>query len=151
MNKIKFILAAILGIAATLPALAADEAAGTIKTVQGSVSVLRGGQKLTATPGLKVLVADKLTTGSDGSVGVTLRDNTLLSAGPNSKLSLDKFAFNPTTHEGAIDASLKRGTLAVISGKIAKASPDAVSFRTDSVTLGVRGTEFVIEANGKED
>lgn len=151
MKKTSFLLAtALLGVGFALPALALEDA-GTIKTVQGSVSVLRAGQKLAAAPGLKVQAADKLTTGADGSVGITLRDNTMLSAGPNSSLSLDKFAFNPTTHEGAIDASLKRGTLAVISGKIAKASPDAVNFRTNSVTLGVRGTEFIIEANGKDD
>lgn len=151
MKKTSFLLAAAsLAAGLALPALAVEDA-GTIKTVQGSVSVLRAGQKLAAAPGLKVQAADKLTTGADGSVGITLRDNTMLSAGPNSSLSLDKFAFNPTTHEGAIDASLKRGTLAVISGKIAKASPEAVNFRTNSVTLGVRGTEFIIEANGKDD
>jgi hypothetical protein len=151
MKKTSFRLAAAtLAAGLALPVFALEDA-GTIKTVQGSVSVLRAGQKLAAAPGLKVQAADKLTTGADGSVGITLRDNTVLSAGPNSSLSLDKFAFNPTTHEGAIDASLKRGTLAVISGKIAKASPDAVNFRTNSVTLGVRGTEFIIEANGKDD
>ncbi|MRR08787.1 hypothetical protein EG831_01570 [bacterium] len=150
MKKTLFLLATAFGTGFAPSALAIEDA-GTIKTVQGSVSVLRAGQKLAAAPGLKVQAADKLTTGADGSVGITLRDNTLLSAGPNSSLSLDKFAFNPTTHEGAIDASLKRGTLAVISGKIAKASPDAVTFRTNSVTLGVRGTEFIIEANGKDD
>jgi hypothetical protein len=84
-------------------------------------------------------------------VGITLRDNTVLSAGPNSTLALEKFAFDPTTHAGAIDATLKRGTLSVISGKIAKASPDAVTFRTPTTTLGVRGTEFVIEAADRGD
>jgi len=150
MKKTSFLIAATLGLGFALPAFAIEDA-GTIKTVQGSVSVLRAGQKLAAAPGFKVQAADKVTTGADGSVGLTLRDNTMLSAGPNSSLSLDKFAFNPTTHEGALDASLKRGTLAVISGKIAKASPDAVNFRTNSVTLGVRGTEFIIEANGQDD
>jgi hypothetical protein len=79
-------------------------------------------------------------------VGITLHDNTLLSAGPNSVLVLDNFAFNPTTHAGAIDASVKRGTLAVISGKIAKQSPETVRFRTPSAILGVRGTSFVVDA-----
>ena len=84
--------------------------------------------------------------GYDGAVGITLRDNTLLSAGPNSTLDLNKFAFNTTTHAGELNASVKRGTLAVVSGKIAKTSPENVSFNTPTISLGVRGTEFVIDA-----
>lgn len=131
-------------------ALAAPEA-GTIKTVKGAVTLHRDGQTLTIAVGGKVFASDRVVTGVDGSVGITLRDNTLLSAGPNSVLSLDKFAFDPTTHAGAVDATLKRGTLAVISGKIARADPDSVRFNTPTTTLGVRGTEFVVEVSGGEE
>ena len=132
------------------PAGAADEA-GTVKTSRGQVALERSGQKLGAPVGTRVFASDRVVTGADGSVGITLRDNTLLSAGPNSSLSLDKFAFNSTTHAGAMDTSLKRGTLSVVSGKIAKQSPESVRFSTPTTTLGVRGTEFVIEAAGTED
>lgn len=133
-----------LGLAGT--ALAEAIEAGTVKTAKGTVTVERAGQKVAAAPGVKVYAADRVLTGADGTVGITLRDNTVLSAGPNSTLALEKFAFDSTTHAGTIDATLKRGTLSVVSGKIAKASPDAVTFRTPTTTLGVRGTEFVIEA-----
>jgi hypothetical protein len=36
----------------------------------------------------------------------------------------------------------------VISGKLAKANPDAVRFSTPTTTLGVRGTAFIIEVGG---
>lgn len=126
------------------PALA--EPAGIVKTSRGVANIERNGQRLPASVGAAVEARDRIVTGADGAVGVTLRDNTMLSAGPNSVLDLNRFAFNSTTHEGTIDASVKRGTLAVISGKIAKANPDAVHFFTPSITVGVRGTEFVIEA-----
>lgn len=132
-------------------AAAVDTAIGTIKVAKGGVQVLRGGEKLAATPGVSLQVADRVVTAADGAVGITLRDNTLLSAGPNSSLSLDRFAFDSTTHAGIMDTSLKRGTLSVVSGKIAKLSPEAVRFSTPNTTLGVRGTEFVIEAAGTED
>lgn len=138
-----------LGFAGAVIAEATE--AGTVKTAKGSVTVERAGQKIAAAPGVKVYAADRVLTGADGSVGITLRDNTVLSAGPNSTLALDKFAFDSTTHAGAIDATLKRGTLSVVSGKIAKASPDAVTFRTPTTTLGVRGTEFVLEAADRGD
>jgi hypothetical protein len=90
-------------------------------------------------------------TGADGAVGITLRDNTLLSAGPQSTLILNNFIYNASTHAGKIDASIKRGTLSVVSGKIAKNSPDSVQFRTAAAILGSRGTEFVVNAGSGEE
>ena len=132
----------------TLPfslAWAADEA-GIVKTSKGQVTVERAGQRLAAPVGSRIFASDRVLTGGDGSVGITLRDNTILSAGPNSTVDLNKFAFDSTTHAGAIDATVRRGTLSVMSGKIAKATPDAVSFSAPGMTLGVRGTSFVIDA-----
>jgi hypothetical protein len=124
----------------------AAEEAGVVKTSKGEVSIERSGQKVDAPVGTRIFASDRVMTGADSSVGITLHDNTLLSAGPNSTVDLNKFMFNSTTHTGAIDASVKRGTLSVISGKIAKASPEAVSFKAPGMTLGVRGTSFVIDA-----
>lgn len=126
-------------------AWAADEA-GVVKTSKGSVVLERSGDKVDAAVGTKVFSSDRVMTGADGSVGITLRDNTLLSAGPNSTVELNKFTFNTTTHSGTIDVTVKRGTLSVISGKIAKATPEGVSFSAPGMTLGVRGTSFLIDA-----
>lgn len=126
-------------------ALAADTA-GTIKTSRGEAEIIRNGSSQPATVGAALQVSDSIVTGADGVVGMTLRDNTRLTAGPNTTMDLNTFRFDRTTHAGEMDASVKRGSLSVISGKIAKASPDGVQFRTPTVTLGVRGTEFIIDA-----
>lgn len=128
------------------PPAAAAQLAGVVKIVKGDVAIERAEEKPTAAPGVQVQVGDRIVTGRDGSIGITLRDNTLLSAGPNSTVVLEKFAFDSTTHAGTIDASVKRGTLAVVSGKIAKQSPETVRFRTPNAILGVRGTSFVVDA-----
>jgi hypothetical protein len=126
--------------------LAPSAEIGRIKTVKGAVSVMRDGRAMPATPGFQLQTGDELRTGADGAVGMTMSDNSIVSAGPNSSLSLDRFAFDTTTHQGRFDSSLKSGTLAVISGKIAKQSPEAMTVRTPSAILGVRGTEFVVSA-----
>ena len=79
------------------------------------------------------------------TVGITFLDNTLMSAGPNSTLVIESYRFDSTTHAGKFDASLQRGSLAVISGKMVKQSPDAMRIRTPSSVLGVRGTEFIVK------
>lgn len=144
-----FYLIASFLIALHTPFLGASEA-GTIKISRGEATIARDGGTLPASVGSQVLVSDQIITGADGAVGLTLRDNTRLTAGPNTTLDLNKFSFDTTTHAGAVDASVQRGSLSVISGKIAKASPGTVRFSTPSVTLGVRGTEFIIEVDEVE-
>src|SRR5262249_8953570 len=117
---------------------------GVVKVSRGTASVERAGQRLPLTVGTKVLEGDVVITGTDGSVGITFDDNSLLSIGPDSSLSIDRFTFDPTTHKGAFNASLNRGTLAAASGKLARQSPDAMKVKTPAAVLGVRGTEFVV-------
>lgn len=129
------------GLAATSP-----EDAGTVKSVKGVVTIISGAGQRLASPGDTLRSADQVRTGPHSAVGITLRDNTVLSVGPDSTLSLDKFTFDATTRKGALEASLKRGSMSGISGTIAKTSPNAVQFKTATMTMGVRGTEFIIEA-----
>ncbi|HEX6082286.1 MAG TPA: FecR domain-containing protein [Methylomirabilota bacterium] len=131
-----------IGTALTAP-LCAQEA-GHVKVARGTVQVERAGQKAPAAVGSAVQAGDVVTTGPDGSVGITFLDNSLLSAGPNSVLAIDRFAFDPTTHQGGFESSLRAGTLAVVSGKLAKQSPDAMKVKTPAAVLGVRGTEFLV-------
>ena len=119
---------------------------GKIKVSSGSVYIERAAQRLPAAVGAEIIASDTIITGENGSAGLTFIDNSRLSIGPNSVLAINRLNFDQTTHEGAFDASLKRGTLSVISGKIAKRTPDAMTVRTPSMILGVRGTEFVVRA-----
>jgi hypothetical protein len=139
-------MAAFLLIAA-LPARAAD-AIGQIKTEAGAVTIVRGKTTLPVHIGDHVYETDTVVTGGDGSVGITFADNSMMSLGPKSKLALDEFHFDTTTHEGVFNASLKSGTLAVRSGDIVKQTPEAMHIRTPAALLGVRGTYFVVHANG---
>lgn len=119
--------------------------AGLVKTAKGTVHVERDGKRLPANVGMPIRQSDALVTGADGSVGVTFSDNSLLSTGPNSVLVVDRYSFDSTTHAGKFDAFLKKGTLAVVSGKMVKQSPDAMKVRTPAAIMGVRGTEFVVQ------
>jgi hypothetical protein len=119
---------------------------GQIKISKGDVAIERAGQTLPGKVGLRLQAADVIKTGADGSVGITMSDNSLLSAGPNTILSIDRYAFDTTTNQGQFDSSLRKGSLSIISGRIAKQSPDAMTVRTPTAILGVRGTEFVASA-----
>jgi hypothetical protein len=100
---------------------------------------------------MKVQAADTIRTGPDGSIGVTLTDNTMLSAGPGSVLTLSKYAFDTTTHQGEFDANMRKGTLSMVSGKLAKQSPTAVKVKTPATIIGIRGTEFFVSVEGEDN
>lgn len=138
---------AVAVLACAVTGFARAEDAGHIKVAKGTVHVERDGKRLPAAVGMAVRQSDTLITGADGSAGVTFSDNSLLSTGPNSVLIVDKYTFNTTTHAGEFDASLKKGTLAVVSGKIVKQSPGAMRVRTPAAIMGVRGTEFVVQVD----
>jgi len=92
---------------------------------------------------------DVIETGADGAVGITFDDNTIFSTGPNSKVSLEEYKFNPSTMQGSFLAKLGKGTLSVTSGDIARGSPEAMKIRTPSAILGVRGTHFLVRVGEK--
>ncbi len=140
-----FVAVAVLALAVTGFAQAQD--VGQIKVAKGTVHVERDGSRLPAAVGMAIRQSDTLVTGADGSAGVTFSDNSLLSTGPNSVLVVDQYRFDSTTHAGKFDASLKKGTLAVVSGKIVKQSPGAMRVRTPAAIMGVRGTDFMVQVD----
>ena len=119
---------------------------GRVKTVRGTVYVEREGRRQLALVGTSVRQADIVVTGPDGAVGVTLADDTLLSAGPNSVLVIERFVYE-ANQPGSLEAALSKGTLAVVSGRIAKQAPDAMRVKTPAAILGVRGTTFAVKVD----
>lgn len=137
--------AALLVLVMVTPAAAVE--AGRIKISGGTAWLERAGARLAATVGTVVQQDDVIVTGPDGAVGITMADDSRLSIGPDTTLAIERFAFNPTTHEGGQDIALRRGTLAVVSGKLAHQSPEAMKVRTPAAIIGVRGTEFVVRTS----
>jgi hypothetical protein len=140
--------AAALALAFASHASLAADAIGQIKTETGPVTIERSGAGRPAAIGDHLFQSDVVLTGAGGTVGITFADNSMMSLGPNSQLSLDQFRFNTTTHDGVFNTSLKKGTLAVKSGQIVEQTPEAMHVQTPAALLGVRGTEFVVRAGG---
>jgi len=125
--------------------------AGIVKRSEGSVTVDHAGTVQTAPAGTPVHVGDRIHTGVDGSVGITLSDDSLLTTGPHSTLLINEFQFNPTTQDGNMLTSLVKGSLSVVTGLIARQKPDNVRFRTPNVVLDIRGTEFIVDVRGDDE
>ena len=129
-------------------AVRAEEAAiGFVKTASGQATVGTGTGQVAAQPGTPVYLGSRLRTGPDGSLGIAFRDDTLMAFGPDTELTVDEYLYAPSQGLLRLAASLLRGSLNYVSGVIAKLQPDAVSVRTPSGIIGVRGTQFVAKVD----
>lgn len=126
---------------------AARERAATVKLVNGPV-LARGPQgERPLNSGNEVTASERVLTGKAGSVSLVLRDGSTLMLGPDSALDLKEFRFNPTTNEGSVVLSVVKGTLRMITGLIGKTRPESVRITTPTSTIGVLGTDFIVEVS----
>ncbi len=139
---------AALLIAGTGGAQAQEGQAALVKVVDGQAFALRADQRNELDVGAPIFVEDVVETES-GSVGLTFKDGSRISIGPNSRIQFTEFDFSPTEGRLAFIIDVFRGTLHYISGVIAKLSPDAVKVRTPVATVAVRGTRFLVEVEGE--
>lgn len=126
-------------------AQASGDIAGTVKTVEGAAFIRSGGTDVPAKVGATLKASDVLVTGKDGALGVTFRDNTRLSLGPNTEMAVEEYVFDPGRDKVSMVTRLSKGTLAFTSGLISKLKPGAAKLRTPTGTLGIRGTRFLVK------
>jgi hypothetical protein len=141
-------LSLMLGVATEAVAQAPPGPAGRVKTAMGSTSIVRAGQSIAGSVGMEVLPDDVLRTGSDGRLAVTLKDDTRLSLGPDTEVSLQQFAFAPAEGRMAMVLRMVKGALSYISGRIARLSPSSVRIETPSSVIAVRGTHVLVRVEG---
>ena len=134
-----------LGLLALLESSPAVAEIARIKQASGPATVERKAQRLRPVPGLQLLAGDQLVTGKNGRMSLTFIDNTRFAIGPNSRVSVSQFQYDRTRQRGSFVTRVDRGSLAIVSGRIAKSGRDAMKVRTPNSLLGVRGTKFIVE------
>jgi hypothetical protein len=121
--------------------------AGRVKTTAGGAVVIHDGRQIPAAVGMPVYEKDRVTTGPDGRIGITLRDDTRLSIGPHTTIEINRFLYAPADSQFSFVLRVVRGVVAYVSGRIAKLSPDAVRLETPAAIVGVRGTRLAIRVD----
>jgi hypothetical protein len=124
-----------------------DEAIGGLRKVHGTGTVLRQGQVLKALDGLGIHSGDTLRTGKDGRMGIIFIDNTRISLGPDSEITIDRYIYKPQEKKFSFLTGIAQGTASYLSGLMAKLAPDAVQVQTPTATVGIRGTYFLIQVD----
>lgn len=121
------------------------EAIGYVKTVTPKADLIFNQQIASAVEGSPIYAGTLLKTNHEGAIGITLKDNTILSFGPDTEFQVTAYIYHPEDEQLSLDMSLIKGTLHYISGVIAKLKPNAVKLNTPAGIIGVRGTRFVVK------
>lgn len=125
----------------------ADDHAALVKSVTGSVRVVRQQATVDAAGGTTLQVSDRIVTGPGASAAIVFRDGTLLTLGSGADILVRDYVFIPKDNKFAFSVYLSKGSAIYESGKIGKLSPQSVTVETPKATVGVRGTRFLIEVN----
>lgn len=133
-----------LGVLATLISSPALGEIGRIKSTIAPATVERGADKIAASIGQELMPGDWLETGKNGRMSLTFVDNTRFAVGPDSRIELSKFEYDPTSQKGSFIAKVERGSIAVVSGRITKGGRDGMQIQTPDAVLVPRGTRFIV-------
>ena len=140
-----------LSLAFSTAAWAADKPPiGYVKNVAGEASVTTAGNQRKAAAGTPIYQGSVLRTGSKSSMGVIFKDETVMSFGSDTVLTIDEYLYAPAQGKLKLGSKLAKGSLNYVSGVIAKLKPNAVSVETPTGTIGVRGTQFVVKVEEGE-
>ena len=147
MNKIRIIIFSLLIILLSSLHGFANEMIGVISAGIGEISNQKN-EKLST--GSKIYFGDTILVKAQSNAQILLLDETALTVGEKSELTIDEFIYDPKSKIGKIVSNIKIGTVRVITGEISKKNPDNLEVNVPTGSIGARGTEFVVVTESDE-
>jgi hypothetical protein len=93
--------------------------------------------------GVDVKANEAVTTGAADRAHLLFLDGSSLTVGPQAKLTIDKFVYDPATKKGGLALHVGNGVFRFVGGRISKTHP--VSIETPSASLTIRGGIMLID------
>ncbi len=145
MKLITFVLIMIVG---WIPGALAG--IGVVAGVQGDARVIRQAESLPATVGLAVELNDRLVTGKKSRIKVLFSDDSLVTVGGDTELTITEHMFNAPAKQRKTIVELVKGKMRALVQKEVVGVSGVFEVHTENAVAGVRGTEFVVEAADSE-
>ena len=101
--------------------------------------------------GSKIFFGDTIISKSKSNAQILFLDQTVLTLGEETELTIDEFVYDPNSQDGSFVSTVKTGTVKFITGQISKKNPDNLEVKVPAGTLGARGTEFVVLSESKNE
>lgn len=99
--------------------------------------------------GENVVFNERIQTTAGGQTQVLFVDQSTMTVGPDSDVTIDQFVFDPVAGTGTMALSATRGVLRLIGGKLTKQEAP-VALRTPNATIALRGGVMVADMHRGE-
>lgn len=125
----------------------ADDSIGTLGSVVGKASVLRGGETIKATKGMKVFATDSLITSEKTAVKIIFNEGGTFIAFENANVKIEEYKVKSEGSEVSLKSAFN-----IAKGKVrffVKPQPNGkndVKYKTTNAVMGIRGTSGFIDA-----
>ncbi|MEI8347883.1 MAG: FecR family protein [Pseudomonadota bacterium] len=116
---------------------------GQVLLVKGSAQLIRESTPGPAEKGQKILRADKIQTAKDSMIKIQMVDDTILALGAETQFEFKKFDFKSKEDRQSI-YELGFGQLRALFKN--KAQDGELSIKTPTVSIGIRGTELLMNS-----
>ena len=147
MNNFKIFICVILVLALSKSYAFSKDFIGVISAGIGEI-INQDNEKLST--GSKIYFGDTIIVREKSSAQILLLDETALTVGEKSELTMDDFVYDPNTKVGKIVSNIKVGTVRIITGEISKQNPDNLEVKVPTGSVGARGTEFAVVTESDE-
>ena len=147
MNNFKIFICVILVLALSKSYAFSKDFIGVISAGIGEI-INQDNEKLST--GSKIYFGDTIIVREKSSAQILLLDETALTIGEKSELTIDDFVYDPNTKVGKIVSNIKVGTVRIITGEISNQNPDNLEVKVPTGSVGARGTEFAVVTESDE-
>ena len=147
MNKITTTFVSLIFLLFSSSNVIANEMIGIVAVGIGDISN-QNNEKLTT--GSKIYFGDTIVVKAQSNAQILLLDETALTVGEKSEITIDEFIYDPQSKVGKIVSNIKIGTVKIITGEISKKNPDNLEVNVTTGSVGARGTEFVVVTESDE-
>ncbi|MEA5097631.1 MAG: FecR family protein [Burkholderiaceae bacterium] len=129
-------------------AIAADKAGDVSFVIGEAHSIDAAGKKQPIVRGGMVEVGQTLQTGASGHIHLRMIDGAFVSVRPKSKLLIEQYHYDPAVPaNNRLKFVLKEGVVRSITGNAGEASRQNYRLNTPLAAIGIRGTDFVVQAS----
>ena len=118
---------------------------GSISEIKGNGEILRKDQpdKLLAELALNIFSNDDVRTGN-GRIAIQFIDDSVIRLTEHSKIIIDEYIFDPNPEKSTLSLNFVKGTGRFVTGKLKRIKKENIKIRTNSATIGIRGTDFTV-------
>ena len=98
--------------------------------------------------GIDVQANELVTTAASDRAHLVFLDGSSLTVGPNARVVIDRFVYDPASNTGDLAINASRGVFRLVGGRLSKQKPIVIT--TPSSTIGIRGGITIVSVTQTE-